>query len=467
VEITSERSGSAQPVAAAHARFVRWAERAAVPLAAAVPRGLRAGLEALGEMVGDAPIVALGEATHGAAEPLELRNRLLKFLMESKGFTAIAIESGIVEGRRVNAYIRGTPGDPRRVLAEGISWTFDQLPQNRVLIRWLRQYNERAAHARKINFYGLDVPGSPGEPAARCGINTALVEALSYLRLVDATACGMLTQRIQHLWGYLHFDFHRPADTLGYDCLTQSGRDELTAAISDLITLMECCEAQYIAASSSIDYEWAYRAAVGARQVDAWLRQIPMDWRPQAQPLEFPSEQTGFLAAAMDIRDRAQADNLDWIIKREGPSGKVFIYTHRYHSSTAPVEVCWGGPHAHEVMGTYLRRRLGQRLVSIGNMIGKGDIRCPGVRESLPPPAEASIDGLAAELGLPVFLLDLRRAPNPVKDYLRQFHVTGYGVQSLRLAIADAFDILLYVGEATAALPARGVAKSPSGHSPR
>jgi len=51
----------------------------------------------------------LSEGVHGAAEPLEFRNRVLQYLVEAKAFTAIAIESGIVESRTVHDYVRGGP----------------------------------------------------------------------------------------------------------------------------------------------------------------------------------------------------------------------------------------------------------------------------------------------------------------------------------------------------------------------
>ena len=58
-------------------------------------------------MIGDKPLVALSEGIHFAAEPLEFRNRVLQYPVERKGFTAIAIESGVVEGRVVYDYVHG------------------------------------------------------------------------------------------------------------------------------------------------------------------------------------------------------------------------------------------------------------------------------------------------------------------------------------------------------------------------
>ena len=118
---------------------------------------------ALRRMIGSARIVALSEAVHDGAEPLAFRNQLLKLLVEDLGFTAIAIESGFTEGQGVHDYVLGGAGDLKTVMQKGFSWTFDRLPQNEALVRWLREYNADPRHTRKVNFYGYDVPRKSGK----------------------------------------------------------------------------------------------------------------------------------------------------------------------------------------------------------------------------------------------------------------------------------------------------------------
>src|SRR6185437_10997079 len=136
----------------------------------------------LDKAIGSARIVALGEGTHLAREPLEFRNRLFRYLVEHKGFTAIAIESGLLESRWVDAYVRGGSENLDQALERGIGWTFDRLPQNRDLALWMRQYNENARHHNKLDFYGFDIAGSPGNTQTRERPRVALELALDYLR---------------------------------------------------------------------------------------------------------------------------------------------------------------------------------------------------------------------------------------------------------------------------------------------
>ncbi len=435
-------------------RFLEWARQAHVPLTSLTPACESRDFDALGRMIGDAPLVALSEAFHGAAEPLELRNQVFQYLVQERGFTAIAIESGIVESRVVYDYVRGdSSSDLSEALAQGISWTFDELPQNRSLVHWLREYNAHS-HGRPVNFYGFDVPGSPGNAHARRGMQTALHEVLEYLSRVEGEEAATFRSRFEPFWDLIGFDPQSRSAKADYRSLSQAARDSVTAAITDLLYLIERREARYSAATSGVDFEWAHRAAIGAHQADAWLRQVPID----ASAL---GGRAGFLSLATDVRDRAQAENLEWIVEREGPGGKILIFASRYHLSTAPVTTSWwsspgGGPRLQQVAGTYLRRRFTERLVTIGNLVGAGSIGCAGFQHALAAPHPESIDALAAEVGAPLYLLDLRAAPAGVARWLDEEHLLGPEDAALRVSIRGAFDVLFYVESVTPACVPRG-----------
>src|SRR5688572_25785826 len=286
--------------------FLDWSGRAARPLTPVRAEARHADLRWLAPTLRDMDVIALGEADHGIAEPLEFRNRLFKYLVEEQGFTAIAIESGITESRIVHDYVMGGPGDLPEVLAQGMSWTFDNLPQNAELIRWMREYNAGPRHTRKISFYGFDVPGSPGNTSVKRGMRTAIDDALKFLDRVDATAAVDLHTRLDRSLPHIRpavgpATSGRPASAPRYTDLTGAERDSMTAAIADLVTLFEHKEARYTAASSAADYAWAYRSALGARTIDAWLRHAARDGRTASRN-------------SLEVRDRLQGDNVQWIV---------------------------------------------------------------------------------------------------------------------------------------------------------
>jgi erythromycin esterase len=63
-------------------------------------------LRAFGEAVGNARIVALGEASHGTSEFCRMKHRLLEYLVREKGFTVLALEVGWPRSLAVDRYIK-------------------------------------------------------------------------------------------------------------------------------------------------------------------------------------------------------------------------------------------------------------------------------------------------------------------------------------------------------------------------
>jgi len=434
---------------------LQWARSSLSPLSTVKPGAPWGDLDPLLRMIGDAPLVATSEAVHMGAEPLEFRNRLFQYLVEKKGFTAIALESGIVEGRDLHDYVLGRTNDLDAALANGLTWNFDRLPQNAALLRWARQYNVDPRHTRKLRVYGFDVPVN--NPQAKRGANTELMEALKYLQRVDAAAATAIQARGSVLLGKLRSQMDGAIDAPGYDRLSANERDTLTAMISDVVVLLERKASAYAAASSQEDYEWGYLAALAARQKDNCQRQFtPPGWDPAGNDANNESFRR-YVAATNDARDRAQADNLDWIVKREGANGKVLIFASRYHLSATPVTTRWGSEetaarNVQQVAGTHLRRRFGARYVNIGNLISKGAFGC-GDFQPLSPAPHHSIDGLAGELGVPRFLLDVRTAPPAVKRWLDREHQLGPDDDALLLNMNHAYDIVLYLDTVSAACP--------------
>src|SRR5262245_16373273 len=82
-----------------------WIGEHAVPL-----KGVEAGigyedLAPLRELIGNARVVGLGEATHGTREFFQLKHRLFEFLVSELGFTLFLIEAGFGESLAVNRYV--------------------------------------------------------------------------------------------------------------------------------------------------------------------------------------------------------------------------------------------------------------------------------------------------------------------------------------------------------------------------
>jgi erythromycin esterase-like protein len=85
---------------------VAWMKANAVPLTTVVAGNGFADMRPLAKLIGNARIVALGEATHGSREFFQLKHRMLEFLATEMGFTIFSIEANMPEA---SVYPEGQP----------------------------------------------------------------------------------------------------------------------------------------------------------------------------------------------------------------------------------------------------------------------------------------------------------------------------------------------------------------------
>ena len=145
--------------------------------------------EALEEIIGDARIVLIGESSHGTHEFYEARAEITKWLIEEKGFCAVAAEADWPDAYRVNRYVRGLGSDGSA--NEALSG-FERFPAwmwRNVVVRdfvdWLHAHNGRRRETgeRQTGFYGLDL----------YSLHRSMQEVIGYLDNVDPGGCGART----------------------------------------------------------------------------------------------------------------------------------------------------------------------------------------------------------------------------------------------------------------------------------
>lgn len=128
--LTTAAPAEAQAPMDVQAAFLAWSKGSSHAISNTDLDASTQDLRPIERMIGDAKIVGLSEGIHAAAEPLIFRNRLFKHLVEHLGFSAIAIESGIVESRLLNDYVTHGKGELDSVLKQGLSVGFDTFRQN-------------------------------------------------------------------------------------------------------------------------------------------------------------------------------------------------------------------------------------------------------------------------------------------------------------------------------------------------
>ncbi len=122
--------------------------------------GASSDYDRLLDLIGDASVVLLGEASHGTHEFYRERALITRRLIEERGFSAVAVEADWPDAYRVNRYVRGAPDDAD---AEEALGGFRRFPtwmwrNAEVLdfVGWLRAHNEHAED-RGAGFFGLDL----------------------------------------------------------------------------------------------------------------------------------------------------------------------------------------------------------------------------------------------------------------------------------------------------------------------
>lgn len=410
--------------------FVDWARPRVVPLQDFPSNAATA--ERVGDIVGSARMVSFGEPAHGAHEPLAFRNRLFQFLVEHRGFTAIALESGFNEARLVNDYVLGGEGDPREIARAGLTWGFGGFAENVELLQWMRAYNADRVRGRQVRFYGIDLTG--GDSAARFAKSSlALEDALSYLTRADARLAARAREAVAPFVDRFSLEKYRS--------LSADERRALQSAIEDVIALFSAARRRLIAASSESEYEWALRSIIVAKQLETLFRLSPANVSATGVVAEFQQ------AAA--ARDAAMADNALWSLQREGPSGRVLVFAHNAHIMNAPLRGGLWNVYAQppSVMGQHLRTTLGKDLVIIGT---SSSTNGPGLPAA--PSEAASIDAALARLGLPHFILDLRAAPHTTIPWLQHLQsLRANFTTEMEVSLPDAFDALVYFDQLRAA----------------
>jgi erythromycin esterase len=347
-----------------------WFKGAAIPLDSTEPASALRDMERLDAVIGDARIVAMGEATHGTREFFQMKHRMFEYLVEKKGFTVFGIEANWPESLLVNDYVLNGSGDAQEAL-DGLyfwNWNTQEVLE---LIRWMRKYNEDPGHTKKVKFYGFDMQVAH---LAAWNVETYLgkvdpreakVAAIVFAPVSDAAKEREAARKSRVFW------------------------DQMEDRLQTLVEHMENGKKAYVQASS----------------LEAWiLARHNLEIVKQAAEL-YAVDKLGNVTP----RDMAMAVNVQWILEQEGPDAKIMLWAHNGHVSTAELG-------SSESMGGALRETYGAQMVVCGLAFGEGSFqamqRGKGLTQFSVGPAPAdSLDGVLAGTGLKLFAVDLRRAP--------------------------------------------------------
>ncbi len=382
-------------------------------------------LAPIGKLIGNARIVALGEATHGTREFFQLKHRLLEYLVARQGFTVFAIEANQPECRAINDYVLHGKGNARDALAGIYFWTWNT-EEVLAMIEWMRAWNADPAHGSKVQFTGFDMQTS----------TVAHASVTAFLEKVAPAEAAALLAPLAPLAGM------RAMAAVGK--ATPDERGKLTAGLAALAGAFDRNRKAWTAAGGGA------AAYADARHDLTILEQATAMYTADGQG-------TG----GFDARDRAMADNVGWLL--EQTRAKIVVWAHNGHIANTLS--------AFTNMGNHLRKRYQQAYVNFGFVFGEGsfqalDFTRPSralAEHTLGSPPESNASVAFARTGKPLLVLDLRAlprrgvvrdwfaAPHPVRDTGAGF--TGEKGMTHLQVLPKLYDAVIYVDKTTRARP--------------
>uniref|UniRef100_Q027C9 Erythromycin esterase n=1 Tax=Solibacter usitatus (strain Ellin6076) TaxID=234267 RepID=Q027C9_SOLUE len=308
-------------------------------------------LEAFGKAVGDARIVALGEATHGTWEFYQLKRRLIEYLVRRKGFTVVAFEHNWPDTDEADRYVK-TEGAPR--------------PKDGMLdvMEWMRAENRAG---RKLTWTGFDMQGA----GAAADLAVAFLKRIAPEAAAAAETAYSAARKIDGD----HTNIFLP------------GASEAAKGAERILAEFDRHKSEWTAKSSAAEWRNARHAAATVVAAAAM--------RVEANGLKY--------------RDRMMAKNVEWLADEAFPGEKIILWAHNGHLWSNAEDM--GGwlrerfGSAYYVVGTAFR---GGQVSGYG--VEGNQNKDKGSWPVAPAP-EGSGDAILSAAGLPLFFLDLRSVP--------------------------------------------------------
>lgn len=402
--------------------FTEWTRSHAIAL-----KTVEAGhgfddMEKLGKTVGNARIVALGEATHGTREFFQLKHRIIEFLATNKGFTIFSIEANMPEAYRLNDYVLHGIGDPRELIKGMYFWTWNT-QEVLAMVEWMRQFNESGRGHLEFTGFDMQFPSVPAEIVRK------------FVAVNDSEYSVQLEQILQNVSGIAE-DTARDLQTRNADFRQTLRALTVEQRCKEIVNHLEMNRDFYLSQGSS---------------------DSAIDWAVQNARLLLEYVQ---LKAGEKTRDESMAENVRWIADHNTGS-KIILWAHNLH-------VTRGVNLDYRPMGSFLSKWFGAQYLNFGFAFDRGSFRAVDLNKqlhefSVGEAPEGSLDCALAKTGIPVLVLDLRQLPSQgaVADWAKQPHLTRsigavYSDQSGRnyfidMKAQDWYETLVFIDETTAA----------------
>ncbi len=255
------------------------------------------------QLVGNARIVMLGEASHGTHEYYTWRSQITKRLIRQKGFNFIAVEGDWPDCYGINRFIKGYDDHKAwEVLKNFRRWPTWMWANWEVLAlaEWLVQYNYSVQQKQKIGFYGLDV----------YSLWESFDQIRNFLMKVDPVALKVAEKAFQC------FEPYREGEGRSYAYATELVPKACEDEVINMLRKIQDRMPTY-----DHDYENAFSAeqnAIVAVNAEKYYRSML---------------QGG--TSSWNVRDAHMHETLQRLLKFHGPHSRAIVWAHNTHVGDA------------------------------------------------------------------------------------------------------------------------------------
>jgi len=403
----------------------KWLQDNAIRFNTSEPGNQYADLLPLKEIIKDARIVALGEATHGTREFFQMKHRLTEFLVREMGFTIFAMEANWPEAELVNEYVQSCQGNPEKLLAGMYFWTW-QTQEVLDLLHWMCEYNQLSNNESKVTFTGFDMQFSA----------VATENVIEYIRKVDPSY--RQEARINYAC----------PDGIGvnndYEYYSIATKEACRAKFGEVYQKLIDNQEEYIALSTPEEFQRALHNAELVLQTE--------DFSRGDEDLQ-----------AIDLRDEYMAANVKWLLEQANENDKIILWAHNGH-------IGMGLGEKFRTMGSHLRDIYGDEMIVVGFAFYEGEFTAIKLHQNsfgrlskhtAPPAIEESYEWYFHSAGIPRMIINLKDISNSTDNVgwliePHKFRSIGSAYDETipdsyfyTTSITQEFDIIIYFDETT------------------
>jgi erythromycin esterase len=357
----------------------------------------------LKDMIGDAEIIGLGEATHGTKEFFQMKHRLLEYVASHNPHTIFVLEDNMGEAFSIDRYIHSQDTNSSKKLVQGLYWPWVN-KEVQDMIEWMKAFNTSGGK-HTIDFRGCDMQSA----------YTSRVRLMSFLKEYDSTFFN---------WSQIQF---REL----VNAINTTAKEGSISVLSGKSFSNDTSLLKHIRFATDVRNYLADKRNEFTKMI---LKESIAKIIPEAPTIDNIIQDANLLAQTatlylsgfnfkefFEYRDTCMAANIRWIQEHSPKDAKIVIWAHNGHVMKNKYMSTY------MTMGSHLHKFYGDSYRIFGFKFHEGsyiavDMGTGLVAHDVRPSYPGTLDWALHLAGYPQYMLDLRKTmkDNTLNGWLHQ-----------------------------------------------